>query len=91
MKIELTKKQYKALVTMLYCGDWLLNSYKSTDDKVQKETEEVEQLIYSFAKEAGLEKWFEYDKDMDTYFPTADMDDDMFDFIDTYNNRQLDL
>lgn len=91
MNIDLTKKQYKTLVTMLYCGEWMINSHKSNVDKAQKETEEVEQLIYSFAKDAGLEKWIEYDKDMDAYFPTADMDEDMRDFIDTYNDRQFEL
>ena len=76
---------------MIYCGEWMLNSYKTKEDKVQKETEEVEQLVYAFAKEAGLEKWIEYDEELDTYFPTADMDDDMFDFLETYKVKQFDI
>ena len=34
MNIELSKEQYKTLLKMLYCGEWMLNSYK-IKDKIQ--------------------------------------------------------
>ena len=88
MKIELTKEQYKTLLTVMYCGEWMLNSHKTTDDKISKNTENLEQLIFSFAKEAGLEKWIEFDDKFKKYFPTADMEDDIHINIDKYNKRQ---
>ncbi len=56
MNIELTKKQYRTLLTMYYCGEWVLNSYKTREDKIYKETDEIEQFIFSLAKKYGLEK-----------------------------------
>ena len=88
MKIELTKDQYKTLLTTMYCGEWVLNSHKTDDDKILKETDNLEQLIFSFAKEAGLDKLIEYDDEMKKYFPTADMEDEIHIHIDKYNKRQ---
>jgi hypothetical protein len=62
MNIELSKEQYKTLLKMLYCGEWMLNSYKIKEDKIYEETSELEQHIFSFAKENGLENWVEFDK-----------------------------
>lgn len=88
MNIELTKEQYKTLLTIMYCGEWIINSHKTSDDKTSKKTEDLEQIIFSFAKQAGLEKWIEYDKDLKKYFPTADMEDKLHSYIDNYNLRQ---
>ncbi|APQ17460.1 hypothetical protein [Maribacter hydrothermalis] len=88
MKIELTKKQYKTLLTIMYCGEWMLNSYKDNDDDISKETDDIEQIMYSFAKDSGLEKWIEYDSEMRKYFPTADMEDELHKFIDIFNLKQ---
>lgn len=87
MKIELSKNQYKTLLTVMYCGEWMLNSHKTDDDKLSEETANLEQLIFSFAKEAGLEKWMEYDEDSKKFFPTADMEDEIHKHIDNYNKR----
>lgn len=91
MKIELTKEQYKTLLTITYCGEWMLNSYKQKDDIVSKKTDNLEQNIFSFAKGAGLEGWIEYDSEMEKYFPTADMEDELHKFVDIYNLKQKKL
>jgi hypothetical protein len=88
MKIELTKEHYRTLLTIMYCGEWMLNSYKKNDDSISKETDDLEQNIFSFAKNAGLERWIEYDSELGKYFPTADMEDELHKFIDIYNLKQ---
>lgn len=88
MNIELTKKEYQTLLTMLYCGEWVLNSYKTKEDKIHKETDEIEQFIFSMAKKYGLEKWVEYDESLSKYFPTALMESKLHEFIDKYNQKQ---
>lgn len=87
MKIELTKNQYKTLLTLMYCGEWVVNSHKTSEDKLSKETDDLEQLVFSFAKESGLEKWIEYDDSMKKYFPTADMEDKIHIHIDKYDKK----
>jgi len=51
MNMEITKEQYKTLLKLMYCGEWVLNSYKTGEDKVSQETDKFEQYIFSFAKE----------------------------------------
>jgi hypothetical protein len=91
MNIEITRDQYQTLLKLMYCGEWVLNSYKTTTDKVYKETDEFEQYIFSFAKGFKLEKWIEYDDSLKKYFPTAQMEDDLHKYIDKYNQRQKKL
>lgn len=88
MRIELTKKQYKTLLTVMFCGEWMLNSQNVNENKLSNETDDLEQLIFSFAKESGIEKWIEYDEELNKYFPTASMEDDLHLFIDKYNLQQ---
>lgn len=84
MKIELNKNQFKTLLTTLYCGEWLLNSPKLEVDKMAKDTDRLEQKIFSFAKEAGLENWVEYDEELEKYFPTEKMEMDLHGYIDKF-------
>ena len=46
MNIELTKDQYLTLLKIMYCGEWVLNSYKTKEDKIYKERDELEQIIF---------------------------------------------
>lgn len=91
MKIELTKEQYKTLLTITYCGEWMLKSYKKKGYLISKKTNDLEQSIFSFAKDAGLERWIEYDTEMGKYFPTADMENELHKFVDLYNLGQKTL
>jgi len=61
MKIFFTKKQYEALIKLVYLGDWMANSCKTGDER-DMEIEKVEQYIYSFAKDFGMENLFDQSK-----------------------------
>ncbi len=91
MKIELTKQQYKTFLTMMYCGEWMLNSYKIKEDKLYIQTQELEQYLYAQAKENGLEKWVDCDEETGRFTPSLKMEEDMEVFIEKYNKRQKDL
>lgn len=58
MEIALTPKQYKALVNLVYLGEWMANAQRNPADVV-KEYREVSELLYSRAKDAGLEAYVE--------------------------------
>jgi hypothetical protein len=88
MNLELTKDQYKTLLKVMYCGEWMLNSYKTSHDKIYKETENLEQHIFSYSKEFRQEKWIEYDEELEKYFPTAKMEDDLHKYVDIFNLHQ---
>jgi hypothetical protein len=52
MKLELTNKQYRRLLDMVYIGNWVLNSMRE-DDRFQ-DYDEVESLLFSKAPEVGM-------------------------------------
>ncbi|MCI8538537.1 MAG: hypothetical protein HFF18_07725 [Oscillospiraceae bacterium] len=53
MQLDLTPKQYRRLLDMIYIGNWILNSTRG-DDRFQ-DYDEVESLLFSKAKEAGMD------------------------------------
>ena len=52
MKLELTKKQYRRLLDMVYIGNWILNSTRG-DDRFA-DYDQVESLLFSKASEEGM-------------------------------------
>ena len=52
MKLELTKKQYRRLLDMVYIGNWILNSTRG-DDRFA-DYDQVESLLFSKAAEEGM-------------------------------------
>ena len=53
MQLDLTTKQYRRLLDMAYIGNWILNSTRG-DDRF-KDYDEVESLLFSKAKELGMD------------------------------------
>ena len=52
MKLELTAKQYRRLLDLVYNGNWILNCTRGEDRF--RDYDEVESLLFSKAKEAGM-------------------------------------
>jgi hypothetical protein len=91
MNIDLTKKQFQTLLELMYFGEWVANSYKTKEDKLYKETDNLEQYIFSYASRFGLEDWIEYDQRLKKYMPTLTMEEKFHPLIQKYNKRQIDL
>lgn len=58
MNIELTAKQYRRLLDMVYIGNWILNSIRG-DDRFT-DYDEVESLIFSYCKNGKLDSLIEH-------------------------------
>ena len=52
MKLELTTKQYRRLLDMVYIGNWILNSTRGEDRFA--DYDQVESLLFSKAAEEGM-------------------------------------
>lgn len=52
MNLELTPKQFRRLLDMVYIGNWILNSTRG-DDRFS-DYDEVESLLFGKAAEAGM-------------------------------------
>jgi len=70
MEINFTKNQFQTLLQLLYLGEWVANSYKIKEDKLYKESDSLEQHIFSFAAQFGLENLIEYDHSLKKFVPT---------------------
>ena len=91
MEIKLTKEQYENLLKLVYLGNWMINAIRSGaegDERIKK-YDEIEQYIFSFAKEAGLEKYIEFDKRYNKFFPTREFDEDpeIEQYLEDYDNE----
>ncbi len=53
MKLELTKKQYRRLLDMVYIGNWILNSTRGEDRFA--DYDQLESLLFAQAKEEGMD------------------------------------
>ncbi len=83
MQIEISRKLYQSLVKLAYLGEWMANGFREND---VKEITEIEQFIYSFNKNFGLESWLEYDEEAKLYFPSEVMEKKLHNYIDEYND-----
>jgi len=57
MKVEMSAKQFRRLLDLVYTGNWIMNSTRG-DDRID-EFDEVESLIFSHCANAGMEKLVE--------------------------------
>lgn len=53
MQIELTKKQYRRLLDMVYIGNWVLNSARGRDRF--QDYDEVQSVLFAQAPKAGMD------------------------------------
>src|SRR6266566_4067134 len=65
--IELTKKQFKALLKAVYLGNWMANAQRVDDKK--KDYESIEDYIFSLAPQFGFDKYMDHDETDD--YPTG--------------------
>jgi superfamily II DNA helicase RecQ len=85
VQISLTKEQYKTLVEMINCGEWMINATRT--DRIKK-YEKLEQYIYSFTKEAGLQDCIDYDDELKMFFPTKEFEEtSLHPFHDEYDQE----
>jgi hypothetical protein len=57
MNIELTDKEFRRLLDMVYIGNWILNSTRGADRF--EDYDHVESLIFSKCAKLGMDKLFE--------------------------------
>ncbi len=84
VKIELSEKQYKNLLKLVYLGEWVSQSY---NEEPSEELADAVQAIYEASKGNKLENLIELDEKSKQYFPTAEMEENMLEYIDEYDDN----
>ena len=54
MKIEFTKDEYRVLLDVVYLADWVVNSFKTSDECIP-EFEALGRKVFSFARGLGFD------------------------------------
>lgn len=88
MKINITKKEYRLLLDILYLGEWMLTAHDQEEIPEKEEYQDVIQKFYSYAKEMGYENLIEADKESNKYYETREYEDtsEVHEIIDNYDN-----
>lgn len=69
MQIEFTKEQFENLLKLVYLGNWVANANR-TDDRIKK-YEEIENYIFSYAKQFGFGEYVgDEEKESGKFYPT---------------------
>ena len=74
MKINITNKQYLALLKVVYLGNWMANAQRdgSSEDEHIEEYESISDFIFSLAPKFGFEKYVSHEEsDGPRYFPSG--------------------
>jgi len=81
VNLELSSEQYKELIKLVYIGDWVI------DEPENMVLNDLVQVVFSKAKEAGHESLIEFDKDMNLYMPSQTFDDEVVEIVDDYEEE----
>ncbi len=89
MKINITKKEYRLLIDLIYLGDWVITSHLiGSEHDRYKQYKEIRKKFLSYYKEMGASDIIEYSKDPEGYFELRDYDDEIHaKFIDPYDDE----
>ena len=75
MKILFTQSEYRALLDLVYIGEWMLTAFDEAADPKKAKYEHVVQKIYSHAKEMGYESLIEVFEEGNVYVPTDEYEE----------------
>jgi len=70
---------------IVFLGNHIVNGPR-VDDEMIKEFNDIEQYIYSFHKDFKLDNWIEKSKDDNEFFPTSELEDEVMDYIEFYDD-----
>ncbi|WP_295624101.1 hypothetical protein [uncultured Nitrosomonas sp.] len=88
MKINITKKEYRLLLDVLYLGDWMLTAHDQEELPEKEKYQDVIQKFYSYAEEMGYGNLIEADKESNKYYETREYEDTskVSEIIENYDN-----
>ncbi|MCP5274262.1 MAG: hypothetical protein H6936_05310 [Burkholderiales bacterium] len=88
MKINITKKEYRLLLDILYLGEWMLTAHDQEEAPEKKQYQDVIQKFYSYAEEMGYDNLIKADKALNKYFETMEYEENsqVNEIIENYDN-----
>ena len=89
MKISFTRKEYRALLDMVFVSHWVISA-PTNNDTAPAKYEALREKIYSYAKEFQCDDFIEYDESFEKYFETAQLENEgAMNFLNEYEEYVL--
>lgn len=88
MKVEFSPEQFKALMELVYLGEWMANAIRLPDQQVEQ-FERVQQHVVSLAGRFGLGSAVEFDEQLGEFIPTSEFEEAMDEYIVEYDNESF--
>ena len=89
MKINITKKEYETLLKSLLISDWVLHAFSIGEREDTTEFKALQQKIFSFAKDFGMNEYVIYDRDLKSFYHTRKFEDEsqFMTYIEDYDDQ----
>jgi hypothetical protein len=81
--IELSRDQYRNLLNIVFLGQWMT---LSCTDQDEDNVLDLEQSIFSYARQFESADLIEYDEEIQLYFPSFEFEEKAFDLVDDYDD-----
>jgi hypothetical protein len=81
VNLELSPEQYKELIRLVYIGEWVI------DEPENMVLNDLIQVMFSKAKDAGHGSLVDFDKEMNLYMPSAAFDEEVVEIVDDYEEE----
>jgi hypothetical protein len=86
MTLNLTPEEYRALMKVVFLGNWMANAYR---EEPLAEFDNIEQVLLSQASAFKADEVVDFDKKKKAWVHTRAFEDDMGEKIDEYNIEAL--
>jgi hypothetical protein len=86
MTLNLTPEEYRALMKVVFLGNWMANAYR---EEALAEFDNIEQVLLSQASAFKADDIVDFDKKKKAWIHTRAFEDDMGERIDEYNIEAL--
>ena len=88
MKIDLTRRDYQSLLTVIEIADWILHAYSGDEQPESAPIRALEQKVLALADDFGCGELVEYDAVEQRYLLTREYDEvsDATQFIEAFEN-----
>jgi len=91
MKINITNKEYLILLDILYIADWIMHGFYTEDRVATKKYRDLEQKLFSLAKEFGADDLIKPDGKDGEFFATRKFEDESLalEYIEEYEEESF--
>lgn len=86
MLIEMNERQYRALLKMVWLGNWAINAHREPDE-TQTEYNDLEQHLMAQAHSFGQEELVQFIQDDHRFYTASGFEEELLAVVDEYDDH----